>query len=257
MFCFRGRTSRIEWPGPCTTGYQRWGQMVRLIRDRSLECGSMTNSTSGEAQIHDGVEISLAALVFASISPKKGIRRSSCTAAYSRCVPIAGWRSAWPTRQTPNTATGRNRTTTKARKSLFSAQASFLRGKCLTRIARVGIFDDAHARFMSSSATDLGSAQAQHVTVTNDSLTVDLVDGRTVSVPIAWYPRLAHASTPERDNWRLIGRGEGIHWPISTRTSALRAFLLAVRLENRRPLFSAGWGPGNRLANTRFQLRAG
>jgi hypothetical protein len=44
-------------------------------------------------------------------------------------------------------------------------------------------------------------------------LTVDLVDGRTVSVPLAWYPRLAHASAPERENWRLIGRGEGIHWP--------------------------------------------
>lgn len=66
---------------------------------------------------------------------------------------------------------------------------------------------------MSSSATDLGRAQAQHVTVTNDSLTVDLVDGRTLSVPLAWYPRLAHASTPEGDNWGLIGRGEGIHWP--------------------------------------------
>ena len=66
---------------------------------------------------------------------------------------------------------------------------------------------------MSSSATDLGRAQAQHVTVTDDSLTVDLVDGRTVSVPTAWYPRLAHASAPERENWRLIGRGEGIHWP--------------------------------------------
>jgi hypothetical protein len=65
---------------------------------------------------------------------------------------------------------------------------------------------------MSSSATDLGRAQAQHVTVTDDSLTVDLVDGRTVSVPTAWYPRLAHASAPERENWRLIGRGEGIHW---------------------------------------------
>jgi hypothetical protein len=66
---------------------------------------------------------------------------------------------------------------------------------------------------MSSSPTDLRSALAQHVTVTDDSLTVDLVDGRTVSVPLAWYPRLAHATASERENWRLIGRGEGIHWP--------------------------------------------
>lgn len=66
---------------------------------------------------------------------------------------------------------------------------------------------------MSSSATDLRRAQALHVRVTDDSLTVDLVDGRSVSVPVGWYPRLAHGSQSERGNWRLIGRGEGIHWP--------------------------------------------
>jgi hypothetical protein len=42
---------------------------------------------------------------------------------------------------------------------------------------------------------------------------VDLRDGRTITVPLEWYPRLAHASTAERANWRLIGTGEGIHWP--------------------------------------------
>jgi len=42
---------------------------------------------------------------------------------------------------------------------------------------------------------------------------VDLADGRTVSVPIAWYPRLMHGTTEERSHWRLIGKGEGIHWP--------------------------------------------
>jgi hypothetical protein len=46
-----------------------------------------------------------------------------------------------------------------------------------------------------------------------DSLRVDLVDGRTISVPLAWYPRLLHGRPEERDNWRLIGQGEGIHWP--------------------------------------------
>ena len=49
--------------------------------------------------------------------------------------------------------------------------------------------------------------------MSEDSLTVDLSDGRTVTVPLAWYPRLAHATPTERNNWRLIGRGEGIHWP--------------------------------------------
>ena len=46
-----------------------------------------------------------------------------------------------------------------------------------------------------------------------DTLTIELSDGRTLSVPLDWFPRLAHATTEERDNWRLIGRGAGIHWP--------------------------------------------
>jgi len=56
-------------------------------------------------------------------------------------------------------------------------------------------------------------AKAQQVLVTEDSLTVDLVDGRTISAPLAWYPRLFHGTPEERRNWRLIGQGEGIHWP--------------------------------------------
>ena len=66
---------------------------------------------------------------------------------------------------------------------------------------------------MSSSATEIRQALAEHVEVTEDSLVVDLVDGRTVLVPLAWFPRLAHGRPAERANWRLIGRGEGIHWP--------------------------------------------
>jgi len=66
---------------------------------------------------------------------------------------------------------------------------------------------------MSTSPSDLRAAVAQHVTVTDDTLVVDLVDGRSVSVPLPWYPRLAHGTPAERANWRLIGRGEGVHWP--------------------------------------------
>ncbi|MGH9324879.1 MAG: DUF2442 domain-containing protein [Vicinamibacteria bacterium] len=66
---------------------------------------------------------------------------------------------------------------------------------------------------MSSLVTDLRNARAQDVIVSDESLTVDLVDGRSVSVPLAWYPRLTHALPTERENWRLIGRGEGIRWP--------------------------------------------
>ncbi len=54
---------------------------------------------------------------------------------------------------------------------------------------------------------------AQNVTITEDSLIVDLTDGRTITVPLAWYPRLLHGTPEERSNWRLIGNGEGVHWP--------------------------------------------
>ena len=60
---------------------------------------------------------------------------------------------------------------------------------------------------------EIQGAKAQHVAVTEDSLSIDLVDGRTISVPLAWYPRLFHGTAEERKNWRLIGQGEGIHWP--------------------------------------------
>lgn len=56
-------------------------------------------------------------------------------------------------------------------------------------------------------------AMAQNVGVTEDTLVVDLDDGRSLSVPLAWYPRLFHGTPAERNNWRLIGKGEGIHWP--------------------------------------------
>lgn len=55
--------------------------------------------------------------------------------------------------------------------------------------------------------------QAQNVVVTDDALTVDLSDGRTISVPLAWYPRLLHSTQNERNNWRFIAGNEGIHWP--------------------------------------------
>ena len=66
---------------------------------------------------------------------------------------------------------------------------------------------------MSSSAIELNVPLATNVEVTEDTLTVDLSDGRTISVPLAWYPRLGHATVEERSTWSLIGRGEGIHWP--------------------------------------------
>lgn len=56
-------------------------------------------------------------------------------------------------------------------------------------------------------------ATLQDLTLTDETLSVELSDGRTISVPLAWYPRLFHGSSEERRNWRLIGDGEGVHWP--------------------------------------------
>jgi hypothetical protein len=56
-------------------------------------------------------------------------------------------------------------------------------------------------------------AKAQNVSITADTLAVDLSDGRTISVPLAWFPRLLHGTPEERNNWRFIGDKEGIHWP--------------------------------------------
>jgi hypothetical protein len=65
---------------------------------------------------------------------------------------------------------------------------------------------------MSTSTTEIQAARAQQVAVPEDTLTIDLVDGRTISVPLGWYPRLLHGTLEERNHWRLIGGGEGIHW---------------------------------------------
>lgn len=66
---------------------------------------------------------------------------------------------------------------------------------------------------ISASATTAPQPLATSAVVTDDTLTVELSDGRSVSVPLAWYPRLLNATAEERLGWRLIAEGEGIHWP--------------------------------------------
>ena len=67
---------------------------------------------------------------------------------------------------------------------------------------------------MTNSALEAPAAPAAtHITVTENELTAALHDGRTISVPLAWYPRLTHATQQERENWELLGDGTGIHWP--------------------------------------------
>jgi len=65
---------------------------------------------------------------------------------------------------------------------------------------------------MNTSVIKIEVPNAENVTITEDTLSVDLSDGRTLSVPLVWFPRLVHATSEERNNWRLIGNGQGIHW---------------------------------------------
>jgi hypothetical protein len=61
--------------------------------------------------------------------------------------------------------------------------------------------------------TETADIRVRDVSLTEDELSVALMDGRTISVPLAWYPRLANATPEQRAHWELAGAGYGIHWP--------------------------------------------
>ena len=65
---------------------------------------------------------------------------------------------------------------------------------------------------MSSSTAQI-RPKAREVSISDDELTVSLTDGRKISVPLVWFPRLLHATVDQRRNFELLGDGEGIHWP--------------------------------------------
>ena len=66
---------------------------------------------------------------------------------------------------------------------------------------------------MSISIDKRDEVLATNLHFADDSLTVDLADGRTITVPLSWYPRLEHATKHERENWEMLLDGEGFHWP--------------------------------------------
>ena len=66
---------------------------------------------------------------------------------------------------------------------------------------------------ISSKIVELQIVKAVELQITEDTLSVELDDGRAISVPLAWYPRLTHGSIDERNSWEFIGNGTGIHWP--------------------------------------------
>jgi hypothetical protein len=112
------------------------------------------------------------------------------------------------------------------------------------------------------TSSELTAATARSVSVSSDALTVELADGRRVSVPLAWYPRLAHGRPAERRRWQLIGDGSGIHWPELDEDIAVEALLLGKRsgesAESLRRWRAARQRPANkRLQPTARALRPG
>lgn len=78
-------------------------------------------------------------------------------------------------------------------------------------------------------------ARVMAVRVTDDTIIADLVDGRSISVPLAWSWRLSDATPTQRANWRLIGSGDGIHWPDIDEDISVRGMLDGVPARRPRP----------------------
>jgi hypothetical protein len=86
---------------------------------------------------------------------------------------------------------------------------------------------------MSTSATEI-AARASDVAINDAELTVSLTDGRTISVPIAWFPRLVGGSAEALARWELLGDGEGIHWPDLDEDLSVAGLLRGTRAPKRK-----------------------
>ena len=91
---------------------------------------------------------------------------------------------------------------------------------------------------MTSSAAEVRPL-ARNVQVSDDELTVELADGRRISAPLVWFPRLLAADATERQKWELLGDGEGIHWPAVDEDLSVAGLLAGARSHSR-PLRRAG-----------------
>src|SRR5437660_9310157 len=106
---------------------------------------------------------------------------------------------------------------------------------------------------MPSSVLREREALAQKVRVSADELVVEMVDGRSDSVPVQWYPRLAHGSPTERQNWQIIGRGVGIHWPDLDEDIAVEDLLAGRPFGESQPSFQRSLESRELLANKTLQ----
>ena len=118
---------------------------------------------------------------------------------------------------------------------------------------------------MSSSVVELQEARAQSVRLTSHALAVDLVDGRTIIVPLIWFPRLWHATAQERKRFEIFGDGTYIHWPDLDEDMTVSG-LLAGRRSGESPQSLATWltsregkqiGRDEGPSNKRIQPRRG
>src|SRR6266508_3876400 len=106
---------------------------------------------------------------------------------------------------------------------------------------------------MSTSSLANDAAAAKDVRVTSRALVVELRDGRTVSVPLEWYPRLAHGTPRERQQWELIGPGLGIHWPALDEDISVNGLLQGRPSGESEASFSRWLTSRQRPANRRLQ----
>ena len=83
-------------------------------------------------------------------------------------------------------------------------------------------------------------ARAQSVKITADDLVVGLSDGRVVSIPLAWFPRLLHATVTQRKKWEILGDGEGIHWPLIDEDISVSGLLRGIPAPAETPKRRAG-----------------
>ena len=85
----------------------------------------------------------------------------------------------------------------------------------------------------TSTASDLGEPLAVRVRVTEDELQVHLADGRFLCVPLSWFPRLLEGTAEQRNEWRLIGAGQGIHWESLDEDLSVKGLLRGTRPHKR------------------------
>ena len=80
----------------------------------------------------------------------------------------------------------------------------------------------------TASSPEISEARAKSVEVSDERIVAELIDGRTISIPTSWYPRLARATPAQRSKWELIGTGIGIHWPDVDEDLSVEALLLGL-----------------------------